>query len=117
MRTSASPTPLARRNTCSPAPPPTPLARRNTCARSRPWQGLRIDDVLNFDFVSPPSTAALSGALEQLLALGAIDEQGELSAQVTRAMRTRERMHSLSMRLMRMRTRAARDDDTRVAPG
>ena len=53
----------------------------------------------------------------QLLALGAIDEQGELSAQVTRAMRTRERMHSLSMRLMRMRTRAARDDDTRVAPG
>ena len=82
----------------SPAPPPTPLARRNTCARSRPWQALRIDDVLNFDFVSPPSTAALSGALEQLLALGAIDEQGELSAQVPC---TRERVHSLGMCIMR----------------
>ena len=42
-------------------------------------QVLGIDDVLGFEFVSPPPLDALTAALEQLLALGALDSHGDLS--------------------------------------
>ena len=42
-------------------------------------KALGVDDVLHFDFVSPPSSAALSDGLELLFALGAIDEHGKLT--------------------------------------
>ena len=44
-----------------------------------PRQALGIDDVLGFEFVSPPPRDALVAALEQLLALGALDSTGSLS--------------------------------------
>ena len=43
-------------------------------------KALGVEDVLSFDFVSPPSTDALAAALEQLLALGALQRDGTLSA-------------------------------------
>ena len=42
-------------------------------------KALRIDDVLNFDFVAPPTLEAMGAALEQLLALGALTKEGDLS--------------------------------------
>jgi len=42
-------------------------------------KALGVDDVLHFDFVSPPSAAALCDGLELLFALGAIDERGDLT--------------------------------------
>ena len=38
-----------------------------------------IDDVLNFDYLDRPSTDCLQRGLEELLALGALDRQGNLS--------------------------------------
>ena len=46
---------------------------------SRARQALGIDDILRFDFVSPPSRAAIVAALEQLYNLGALDATGALS--------------------------------------
>ena len=46
-----------------------------------PRQALGIDDVLAFEFVSPPTTEALVAALEHLLALGALDRTGRLSSE------------------------------------
>jgi ATP-dependent RNA helicase DHX8/PRP22 len=42
-------------------------------------QALHVDDVLGFDYLSPPSTESLAAALEQLLALGALDSTGGLT--------------------------------------
>ena len=42
-------------------------------------QALGVDDVLGFEFVSPPPRDALVAALEQLLSLGALDQTGALS--------------------------------------
>jgi ATP-dependent RNA helicase DHX33 len=44
-------------------------------------QALGIDDVLSFEFVSPPPLESLVAALEQLLALGALDATSALSSQ------------------------------------
>jgi len=51
------------------------------CAHSRvySWQALHIEDIISFDFVSPPSIEALAAALEQLLALGALNHDAELT--------------------------------------
>ena len=38
-----------------------------------------IDDVLSFEFVTPPSRAGIIAALEQLLSLNALDRKGQLS--------------------------------------
>ncbi|KAJ3272638.1 putative ATP-dependent RNA helicase dhx33 [Terramyces sp. JEL0728] len=38
-----------------------------------------IDDIVGFDFMDKPSRQALVGALEQLFALGALNDQGELT--------------------------------------
>ena len=40
---------------------------------------LGITDVLNFDFMSPPPKEALMRALEQLYALGALNDRGALT--------------------------------------
>ena len=45
-------------------------------------KALGIDDVLRFDFISPPPPQGLARALEQLYALGAIDGEGALTADV-----------------------------------
>ena len=42
-------------------------------------QALGIDDVLSFEFVTPPSRAGIIAALEQLLSLNALDRKGQLS--------------------------------------
>ena len=42
-------------------------------------KALGIEDVLHFDYISPPPVAALADGLELLFALGAIDEFGNLA--------------------------------------
>lgn len=42
-------------------------------------KSLGINDLLNFDFMDPPPAAALLRALEQLYALGALSDRGELT--------------------------------------
>lgn len=42
-------------------------------------KALGIDDVLHFEFLSPPSAAALADGMETLFALGAIDTFGKLT--------------------------------------
>ena len=41
-------------------------------------QALGIDDLLAFEFVSPPSREAIVSALEQLYNLGALDNTGKV---------------------------------------
>lgn len=43
-------------------------------------KALGIDDVLHFDFLSPPSTNSMIYALELLYSLGAIDDKGRITA-------------------------------------
>lgn len=65
---------------------PHPCARREQpiatpChPRERAPQALGIDDVIGFEFVSPPPMDAMVAALETLLALGALDKSGQLAA-------------------------------------
>lgn len=42
-------------------------------------KALGVDDVLHFDFVSPPSVAAMLHGLEILYSLGALDDQCQLT--------------------------------------
>ena len=42
-------------------------------------KALGIDDVLHFDFPSPPPALTLARALEVLYALGALDEDAKLA--------------------------------------
>lgn len=42
-------------------------------------KSLGIDDLLNFDFMDPPPAETLIRALEQLYALGSLNDQGELT--------------------------------------
>lgn len=42
-------------------------------------KSLGIDDLVNFDFMDPPPAEALLRALEQLYALGALNDRGELT--------------------------------------
>ena len=42
-------------------------------------KAMGISNVLGFDFMDPPPRAALARSLELLLALGALDMQGELT--------------------------------------
>ena len=48
-----------------------------------PWsaaqQALGIDDILHFDFPSPPPALTLARALETLYALGALDDDARLT--------------------------------------
>jgi hypothetical protein len=45
-------------------------------------KSLGIHDLLHFDFMDPPPPEALIRALEQLYALGALNDRGELTKQV-----------------------------------
>eukprot|EP00466_Bigelowiella_natans_P015729 jgi/Bigna1/67684/fgenesh1_pg.4_\ len=49
-------------------------------------KALRVDDVGNFDFMSKPPRAAIMRALEELVALGAINRKGKLSEPLGRKM-------------------------------
>ena len=42
-------------------------------------KSLGISDLMNFDFMDPPPTETLFRALEQLYALGALNDHGELT--------------------------------------
>ena len=42
-------------------------------------KSLGINDLMNFDFMDPPPTETLFRALEQLYALGALNDKGELT--------------------------------------
>ena len=42
-------------------------------------KSLGINDLMNFDFMDPPPTETLFRALEQLYALGALNDRGELT--------------------------------------
>ncbi len=42
-------------------------------------KSLGISDLMNFDFMDPPPTETLFRALEQLYALGALNDRGELT--------------------------------------
>jgi pre-mRNA-splicing factor ATP-dependent RNA helicase DHX16 len=51
-------------------------------------KSLGIHDLLHFDFMDPPPPEALIRALEQLYALGALNDRGELTKQVYMYIRT-----------------------------
>lgn len=42
-------------------------------------KSLGINDLMGFDFMDPPPTETLMRALEQLFALGALNDRGELT--------------------------------------
>ena len=42
-------------------------------------KSLGINDLMNFDFMDPPPAETLLRALEQLYALGALNDRGELT--------------------------------------
>jgi len=42
-------------------------------------KGLGIDDLIHFDFLDPPPAETLIRALEQLYALGSLNDEGELT--------------------------------------
>jgi len=42
-------------------------------------KSLGIDDLIHFDFMDPPPAETLIRALEQLYALGALNDRGELT--------------------------------------
>ena len=56
------------------------ISRCSLSAAVLSLKALGVNDVLTFDFVSPPSRDALVAALEELLSLGALDPGGELTA-------------------------------------
>ncbi|KAJ3196021.1 ATPdependent RNA helicase [Irineochytrium annulatum] len=55
------------------------LSSANSGLRAEQLKALGIDNVLRFDFVSPPSTNSLQKALELLYCLKAVDDYGRLS--------------------------------------
>ncbi|KAK9787003.1 hypothetical protein WJX73_003483 [Symbiochloris irregularis] len=65
---------------------PPEILRTNLATVVLQMKAFGIDDVLAFDFLDRPPTAALARALEQLLALGALNAQGGLTEGVGRAL-------------------------------
>mmetsp|Transcript_22143 Transcript_22143/g.67991 ORF Transcript_22143/g.67991 Transcript_22143/m.67991 type:complete len:713 (-) Transcript_22143:34-2172(-) len=59
---------------------PPEIQRRDVSWLVLQLKALAIDDVLHFDFISPPTPEALMRALESLVALRAIDDDGRLTA-------------------------------------
>ena len=55
------------------------LLRRSLGGVILSLKALGVQDVLAFDFITPPPRASLLAALEELLALGALDSRGELT--------------------------------------
>ena len=55
------------------------IQRTNMCDVVLKLKSLGIDDLLNFDFMDKPPAEALIRALEQLYALGALNDRGQLT--------------------------------------
>ena len=73
---------------CTPRPPtstemlPTSvpeIQRTNLGNRGAPLKAMGINDLLGFDFMDPPPVQTLVAAMENLYALGALDEEGLLT--------------------------------------
>lgn len=55
------------------------IQRSNLSSVVLQMKAMGIDDIIHFDFMDPPPKAALIRSLELLLALGALDRQGQLT--------------------------------------
>jgi pre-mRNA-splicing factor ATP-dependent RNA helicase DHX15/PRP43 len=55
------------------------IVRSNLCSVVIALKRLGADDIVNFDFMEPPSPEAMMRALEMLYFLGAIDEESDLT--------------------------------------
>jgi ATP-dependent RNA helicase DDX35 len=58
------------------------LQRSNLARLVLQMKSLAVDDLMGFDFISPPSLELLADAMEQLFAAGAVDEDGKLTSPV-----------------------------------
>ncbi|KNC49585.1 DEAH box polypeptide 16 [Thecamonas trahens ATCC 50062] len=63
-----------------PAQPVPEIRRANLASVILLLKAVGVDDVLNFDYMEPPSIESLTAALEQLYLLGALESDGRLSA-------------------------------------
>ncbi|ORY27674.1 pre-mRNA splicing factor [Naematelia encephala] len=71
-------TEIAYRNEMLPNPIPE-IQRTNLAHTILTLKAMGINDLINFDFMDPPPAATMLTALEQLYALGALDEEGLLT--------------------------------------
>lgn len=71
-------TELAFRNEMLPNPIPE-IQRTNLASTILTLKAMGINDLINFDFMDPPPAATMLTALEQLYALGALDDEGLLT--------------------------------------
>jgi ATP-dependent RNA helicase DHX8/PRP22 len=61
-------------------PNPIPeIQRTNLSATILTLKAMGVNDLINFDFMDPPPAATMMTALEQLYALGALDDEGLLT--------------------------------------
>ena len=60
-------------------PPPPSSYTPHTASVVLMMKSLGIHDLVHFDFLDPPPPEALSRSLEQLYALGALNDKGELT--------------------------------------
>ncbi|KAK4690090.1 ATP-dependent RNA helicase DHX8/PRP22, partial [Tremellales sp. Uapishka_1] len=71
-------TEIAYRNEMLPNPIPE-IQRTNLASTILTLKAMGINDLINFDFMDPPPSATMLTALEQLYALGALDDEGLLT--------------------------------------
>lgn len=71
-------TEVAYRNEMLPNPIPE-IQRTNLASTILTLKAMGINDLINFDFMDPPPAATMLTALEQLYALGALDDEGLLT--------------------------------------
>ncbi|WWC59905.1 uncharacterized protein I303_102467 [Kwoniella dejecticola CBS 10117] len=71
-------TEIAYRNEMLPNPIPE-IQRTNLASTILTLKAMGINDLINFDFMDPPPAATMLTALEQLYALGALDDEGLLT--------------------------------------
>ncbi|ORX36439.1 P-loop containing nucleoside triphosphate hydrolase protein [Kockovaella imperatae] len=71
-------TEIAYRNEMLPNPIPE-IQRTNLAMTILTLKAMGINDLINFDFMDPPPAATMITALEQLYALGALDDEGLLT--------------------------------------
>ncbi|KAI3928105.1 hypothetical protein MKW98_023706 [Papaver atlanticum] len=55
------------------------IQRKNLASTPLQMKAMRINDLLSFDFMDPPSPQALISSMEQLYSLGALHEEGFLT--------------------------------------
>jgi ATP-dependent RNA helicase DHX8/PRP22 len=71
-------TEIAYRNEMLPNPIPE-IQRTNLAHTILTLKAMGVNDLINFDFMDPPPAATMITALEQLYALGALDDEGLLT--------------------------------------